>query len=145
MQVFQGRFINCLWQGFNRLSRSCVSRIHALSFRQTRCGNSVVRAEKKHVLSARRPNTNSASAYYIFCLHTAFSDSYSTFVRDRVPTMLEGNQAIAPRNFQKHILSRGGSRWAVGAIAPPKAYESNIIHHNFVQFGKQHSRYKTIL
>jgi len=46
MQVFQGRFINCLWQGFNRLSRARVSRIHALSFRQTRCGNSVFRAEK---------------------------------------------------------------------------------------------------
>jgi len=28
-----------------------------------------------------------------------------------------------------------------GAIAPPKTYESNIIHHDFVQFGKQHSRY----
>ena len=46
MQVFQGRFINCLWQGFDHLSRARVSRIHALSFRQTRCGNSVVRAEK---------------------------------------------------------------------------------------------------
>jgi len=24
-------------------------------------------------------------------------------------------------------------------------YESNFIHHDFVQFGKQHSRYKAIL
>jgi len=24
----------------------------------------------------------------------------------------------------------------IGAIAPPKAYESNFFHHNFVQFGK---------
>ena len=37
---------------------------------------------------------------------------------------------------------RVGSR---GAIAPPKTYESNFIHHDFVQFGKQHSRYKAIL
>ena len=33
----------------------------------------------------------------------------------------------------------------IGAIAPPKTYESNFIHHNFVQFGKQPSRYKAIL
>jgi len=31
---------------------------------------------------------------------------------------------------------RGGSRGAVGAIAPPKTYESNFIHRDFVQFGK---------
>ena len=31
------------------------------------------------------------------------------------------------------------------AIAPPKTYKSNFIHHEFVQFGKQHSRYKVIL
>jgi len=27
----------------------------------------------------------------------------------------------------------------------PKTYESTFIHHDFVQFGKQHSRYKAIL
>jgi len=26
----------------------------------------------------------------------------------------------------------------------PKAYESNFIHHNFVQLGKQHWRFKAI-
>jgi len=31
-----------------------------------------------------------------------------------------------------------------GAIAPPKTYESNFIHHDFVQFRKQHSRLKAI-
>ena len=35
--------------------------------------------------------------------------------------------------------------WAIGAIAPPKSYENKFVHHNFVQFGKQHSRYKAIL
>jgi len=34
---------------------------------------------------------------------------------------------------------------AVGAIVPPKTYESKFIHDDFVQFGKQHSRYKAIL
>ena len=41
--------------------------------------------------------------------------------------------------------SRGGSRGAIGAIAPPKTYESNFIHHDFVQFEKQHSRWHAIL
>jgi len=27
---------------------------------------------------------------------------------------------------------------------PPKTYESNLFHQDFVQFGKQHSRYKAI-
>jgi len=39
---------------------------------------------------------------------------------------------------------KSGSRGAIGAIGPPKTYESNFIHHDFVQFGKQHSRCKTI-
>jgi len=34
---------------------------------------------------------------------------------------------------------------AIGAIAPPKTYESKFFHHNFVQFGKKHSRNKAIL
>jgi len=38
--------------------------------------------------------------------------------------------------------SEGG---AIGAISPPKTYGSYFVHHDFVQFGKQHSRYKTIL
>jgi len=29
--------------------------------------------------------------------------------------------------------------------SPPKNYESNFFHHDFVQFVKQHSRYKAIL
>jgi len=29
--------------------------------------------------------------------------------------------------------------------APPKTYESNFFHHNFVEFRKQHSRYPSIL
>jgi len=31
------------------------------------------------------------------------------------------------------------------AIAPLKTYQSNFIHHNFVQSGKQHSRHLVIL
>jgi len=26
--------------------------------------------------------------------------------------------------------------WAIGAIAPPKTYGSNLFHHDFLQFGK---------
>jgi len=28
---------------------------------------------------------------------------------------------------------------------PLKTYESNFIHHDFVQFGKEHSQYEAIL
>jgi len=41
--------------------------------------------------------------------------------------------------------TRGGSRGGIGAIAPPKTYESNFIHNDFAQFRKKHSRYKAIL
>jgi len=34
---------------------------------------------------------------------------------------------------------------ATGAIASPQTYESNFIHHDFVQFGKQYSQCKAIL
>jgi len=41
------------------------------------------------------------------------------------------------------VVGSGGCK---GAIAyPPKTYESNFIHHDFVQIGKQHSRYNAIL
>ena len=39
---------------------------------------------------------------------------------------------------------RGGSRGTIGWIAPPKTYENNFVRHDFVQFGKQHWRYKDI-
>jgi len=42
--------------------------------------------------------------------------------------------------MRKRCLDKGGSKggdW--GCRLPPKIYESNFIHHNFVQFGKQHS------
>jgi len=32
-----------------------------------------------------------------------------------------------------------------GAIATPKTYNSNSFHHDFLQFGKPHSRYHAIL
>jgi len=56
-------------------------------------------------------------------------------------------QAEAPWKPQglQYLHLRGVSRGLIGAIAHPKTYESNFIHHNFVQFGKQHSRYKAIL
>jgi len=41
------------------------------------------------------------------------------------------------------FIIRSEARGAIGAIVPPKTYESYFIHHEFVQFRKQHSRYKT--
>jgi len=41
------------------------------------------------------------------------------------------------------LRSRGGS--IQGGDLPPKTYESTFIHHDSVQFGKQHARYKAIM
>ena len=41
-----------------------------------------------------------------------------------------------------HVNERIGGR---GERRLPKTYESNVIHHDFVQFGKQHARHKAIL
>ena len=42
--------------------------------------------------------------------------------------------------------TRGGSRWAIGAILPRKPTKIKFIYHNFVQFWKQVSRqYETLL
>ena len=45
----------------------------------------------------------------------------------------------------KDLSKRFLSKKAIGAIASPKTYESNFIHHDFVQFGKQSSQFKAIL
>jgi len=45
----------------------------------------------------------------------------------------------------KELLKIFLSKKAIGAIAPPKTYESKFVHHDFVQFGKQHSEFKAIL
>jgi len=45
----------------------------------------------------------------------------------------------------KELSVRFLSKKATGAISPPKTCESNFIHHDFVQFGKQHSQLKEIL
>ena len=40
---------------------------------------------------------------------------------------------------------RGWSRGCDRGDRTPKTHESNFIHNNFLQFGKQHSRYKAML
>ena len=44
--------------------------------------------------------------------------------------------------FQSPMARKDRSR---GGRSPPKTYKSNFIQHDFVQFGKHHSRYKDIL
>jgi len=46
-----------------------------------------------------------------------------------------------PPFFGAGAVKEGGD-WGDG---PPKTYESNFFRHDFVQFGKQHSRCKAIL
>ena len=48
--------------------------------------------------------------------------------------------------FAINISSSSPGKDLEGSIAPPpETYESIFIRHDFVQFGKQHSRYKAIL
>jgi len=42
-------------------------------------------------------------------------------------------------------LTLCGTRADPGGDCPPKTYENIFFHHDFVQFGKQHSRYKARL
>ena len=42
-------------------------------------------------------------------------------------------------------LSKRFLKKAIWVIAPPKTYERSFVHHDFVQFGKEHSQFKAIL
>ena len=58
------------------------------------------------------------------------------------PTVTSGTLQLsfAPPLAQTSIYATGD--WA---IAHAKTYENNFIHHDFAQFGKQHTRYQAIL
>jgi len=47
---------------------------------------------------------------------------------------MENDLAKHVKELPKRFLSKK-------AIAPLKTYKSSLIHHDFVQFGKQHSRF----
>jgi len=53
----------------------------------------------------------------------------------------ENNLAKHVKKLSKMFLSEK----AIRAIAPLKTYESNFVHHDFVQFRKHHSQFKGIL
>ena len=53
-------------------------------------------------------------------------------------------RALSILLWLKKTTVRGGSRRKIGAVAFPKTFKSNLVHHDFVQFGKQHSRYRVI-
>ena len=54
-------------------------------------------------------------------------------------------KSINKKKTIQFIEARGGSTRGSWGESPPKTYEGNIFHHNFGQFGKQHSPYKAIL
>jgi len=68
---------------------------------------------------------------------------YSRSVRQL--SVLRNIQSCVEATAGRTIFPGADPGGAIGAIASPKTYESNFIHHDFVQFGKQHSRYKAIL
>jgi len=89
--------------------------------------SSLRHAVPKHVKAHVRPSQANASAVhwvqYVYangqCIHTTRKLLYGTSLRPGADL--------------------GG---VIGAIASPKANESNFFHCDFVQFGKQHFRYK---
>ena len=56
----------------------------------------------------------------------------------------ESNILSSMTKIFDHVVSGANPGGATAAAAPPKTYESNCFHHDFVQFGKQHLRYKAI-
>ena len=52
-------------------------------------------------------------------------------------------KTLCANNYFLASLNQGRIQGA--RSPPPKTYESNFSHHDFVQFGKQHSRYKASL
>ena len=63
------------------------------------------------------------------------------FRREIVP---ENGVPISRRKFQI-LASDADPGERLVRSRPLETYKSNLIHHNFVQFGQQHSRYKAIL
>ena len=51
------------------------------------------------------------------------------------------DKAVLKTNLKLFHQTKGGSRRGNWGDHPPKDYESNFMHHDFVQLGKQHSRY----
>ena len=61
--------------------------------------------------------------------------------RSWTPKNLSVDPWLQPLPYNMVYCTRGGSR---GGNCQPKTDKSNFFHHNFVKFGKQHSRNKAI-
>jgi len=55
---------------------------------------------------------------------------------------LEAAGVLIQKIQSKHTSAVADPGGEIGAIAPPKTYESNFVRHDFEKFGKQHSRYQ---
>jgi len=54
---------------------------------------------------------------------------------------MENDLAKHVKELSKSFLSKK----AIRVIARPQTYESYFVHHDFLQFGKEHSQFKAIL
>jgi len=52
--------------------------------------------------------------------------------------------SIVTTNIQKTLQPRGGSTGGDWGDRPPKTYQSDLVHQDFVQLGKQHSWQRVI-
>jgi len=78
-------------------------------------------------------------------IRKALRQATYTPIQNIAATLIETSQLHVSIMPQERLAQGGSREGAIGAIAPPKTYESMFIHHNLLQFGKQHSRYKPIL
>ena len=95
-------------------------------------------------------NTHHTLTGQAFIWHLTIGATLSLFAKyykrlRRIPTSLPW------RILTSHIVlcttwkSEADPGRAMGTIEPQKNYKSNFVRHDFLQLGKQHSRYKAIL
>jgi len=87
-------------------------------------------------LKKKHPDLDSTSPYELFTMY--FDEDMINLICKKVK--LRSGKKI----YQTLLKIRGYPGGRLGD-RPPKTSENNFIHHDFLQFGKQHSRYKAIL
>jgi len=126
------------------------------SYRQVHGGNfymsihQVIQAEKKiHCLSLLQEqalfllSSSNLMTHDCFALRNETGVAVSTIDFSGLIDVLSTiSLYLDDRSEQGWINGDLGSDWG---NCPPKTYESNFIHHDFVQFKKQHLRLKAIL
>jgi len=84
--------------------------------------------------------TENGSKWYVFGLVETFTLATLALLY-KLTLSHDAVSGVSKTGFSVSLCSIGKSD--CGDL-PPKTYKSNFVHHGFVQFGKQHSRFKAI-